>query len=148
LFVPTARPHRISTVTWLIAWNATITADVRARIRTRVAVNLFSEEYGRPPADDRELSGFIARNTRARTTAVAGYDLTFSPVKSVSALWAIAPLPMAERIEAAHDAAVADVLEWLEDSAAFYPHRRQRGGPGRHRRTHRRGVHPPRFPRR
>ena len=100
-------------------WNATITADVRAQIRTRVAVNLFSEEYGRPPADDRELSGFIARNTRARTTAVAGYDLTFSPVKSVSALWAIAPLPMAERIEAAHDAAVADVLEWLQDSAAF-----------------------------
>ena len=100
-------------------WNATITADVRARIRTRVAVNLFSEEYGRPPADDRELSGFIARNTRARTTAVAGYDLTFSPVKSVSALWAIAPLPVAEQIEAAHDAAVADVLEWLQDSAAF-----------------------------
>ena len=100
-------------------WNATITADVRAQIRTRVAVNLFSEEYGRPPADDRELSGFIARNTRARTTAVAGYDLTFSPVKSVSALWAIAPLPVAEQIEAAHDAAVADVLEWLQDSAAF-----------------------------
>ena len=100
-------------------WNATITADVRARIRTRVAVNLFSEEYGRPPADDRELSGFIARNTRARTTAVAGYDLTFSPVKSVSALWAIAPLPVAEQIESAHDAAVADVLDWLHDSAAF-----------------------------
>ena len=100
-------------------WNATIAADVRAQIRTRVAVNLFSEEYGRPPTDDRELSGFIARNTRARTTAVAGYDVTFSPVKSVSALWAIAPLPVAEEIEAAHDAAVADVLEWLQDSAAF-----------------------------
>ncbi|MCV7047349.1 relaxase domain-containing protein [Mycobacterium frederiksbergense] len=100
-------------------WNATITADVRARIRTRVAVNLFSEQYGRPPADDRELSGFIARNTRARTTAVAGYDLTFSPVKSVSALWAIAPLSVAEQIETAHDAAVTDVLEWLQDSAAF-----------------------------
>jgi conjugative relaxase-like TrwC/TraI family protein len=40
-------------------------------------------------------------------------------VKSVSALWAIAPLPVAEQIEAAHDAAVADVLEWLQDSAAF-----------------------------
>ncbi|MDT5258044.1 MAG: hypothetical protein QOD10_3124, partial [Mycobacterium sp.] len=100
-------------------WNATIAADVRADIRTRVAVELFGEEYGRPPADDRELSGFIARNTRARTTAVAGYDLTFSPVKSVSALWAIAALPVADQIEAAHDAAVADVLEWLQDSAAF-----------------------------
>ncbi|WP_174546019.1 relaxase domain-containing protein, partial [Mycolicibacterium chlorophenolicum] len=100
-------------------WNATISPEDRAQIRTRVAVKLFGEEYGRPPADDRELSGFIARNTRAKTTAVAGYDLTFSPVKSVSALWAIAPLSVAEQIEAAHDAAVADVLEWLQDQAAF-----------------------------
>lgn len=100
-------------------WNATIAPEVRAQIRTRVAMDLFSEEYGRPPADDRELSGFIARNTRARTTAIAGYDLTFSPVKSVSALWAIAPLSVAEQIEAAHDAAVADVLEWLQDQATF-----------------------------
>ncbi|MGP4057720.1 MobF family relaxase [Mycobacterium sp. 4D054] len=100
-------------------WNATITPEDRAQIRTRVAVELFGEEYGRPPADDRELSGFIARNTRAKTTAVAGYDLTFSPVKSVSALWAIAPLQVSEQIEAAHDAAVADVLEWLQDQAAF-----------------------------
>jgi hypothetical protein len=100
-------------------WNATIAPESRAEIRTRVAMELFGEQYGRAPADDRELSGFIARNTRAKTTAVAGYDLTFSPVKSVSALWAIAPLPVAEKIEAAHDAAVADVLEWLQDQAAF-----------------------------
>ena len=102
-----------------VHWNATITPEDRARIRTRVAVELFGEEYGRPPADDRELSGFIARNTRAKTTAVAGYDLTFSLVKSVSALWALAPLSEADQIEAAHDAAVADVLEWLQDQAAF-----------------------------
>jgi conjugative relaxase-like TrwC/TraI family protein len=99
--------------------NATIAPDVRAQIRTRIATDVFGERYGRPPADDRELSGFIARNTRAGTTAVAGYDLTFSPVKSVSALWAIAPRPVAERIETAHHAAVADVLDWLQDAAAF-----------------------------
>jgi conjugative relaxase-like TrwC/TraI family protein len=80
---------------------------------------MFAEQFGRDPADDRELSGFVARATRARTTAVAGYDLTFSPVKSISALWAIAPPEIAEQIEAAHEAAVADVLEWLQDKAAF-----------------------------
>lgn len=100
-------------------WNTTIEADTRARLRTEIALEMFGDEYGRPPADDRELSGFIARNTRARTTAVAGYDLTFSPVKSVSALWAIAPLAVAEKIEASHDAAVAEVLDWLQDHAAF-----------------------------
>ena len=71
------------------------------------------------PADDRELTGYIARETRARTTAVAGYDLTFSPVKSVSALWAIAPMDVAAVVEECHDAAVADALKWLETHAAF-----------------------------
>ena len=49
---------------------------------------LFVEEFGRAPLDDRERAGFLARLSRQSTTAAAGYDLTFSPVKSVSALWA------------------------------------------------------------
>ncbi|CQD24670.1 exonuclease V subunit alpha [Mycobacterium lentiflavum] len=100
-------------------WNAPIDAPTRAAIRTVVAHRRFAEQYGRAPADDRELSGFIARETRAATTAVAGYDLTFSPVKSVSTLWAIAPLDVAKVVEECHDAAVADALAWLETHAAF-----------------------------
>ena len=100
-------------------WNAPIDAPTRAAIRTVVARRRFAEQYGRAPADDRELTGYIARQTRARTTAVAGYDLTFSPVKSVSALWAIAPMDVAAVIEECHDAAVADALKWLESHAAF-----------------------------
>ncbi|MGV7254584.1 MobF family relaxase [Mycobacterium kansasii] len=101
------------------AWNAPIDAPTRAAIRTAVAREQFTDTYGRAPADDRELSGFIAREIRARTTSVAGYDLTFSPVKSVSALWAIAPPAVSKAIEEAHDAAVADVLKFLESAAAF-----------------------------
>ncbi|WP_116451904.1 MobF family relaxase [Blastococcus litoris] len=93
--------------------------QVRARIRSEVARGMFTAENGRPPADARELSGFIARASRPATRAVAGYDLTFSPVKSVSALWALAPRQIAERIEAAHSAAVADTLAWLERHACF-----------------------------
>jgi conjugative relaxase-like TrwC/TraI family protein len=100
-------------------WNAPIDAPTRAAIRTVVARRKFAEQYGRAPADDRELTGYIARETRARTTAVAGYDLTFSPVKSVSALWAIAPMDVAAVVEECHDAAVADALTWLETHAAF-----------------------------
>lgn len=100
-------------------WNAPIDAPTRAAIRSVVARRRFAEQYGRAPADDREFTGFIARETRARTTAVAGYDLTFSPVKSVSALWAIAPRDVAAVIEECHDAAVADALKWLETHAAF-----------------------------
>jgi conjugative relaxase-like TrwC/TraI family protein len=100
-------------------WNTPIDDNVRAQIRTTLAWQRFADQYGRKPADDRELSGFIARNTRARTTAVAGYDVTFSPVKSVSALWAVAPLDVAREIEECHDAAVADALAFMETEAAF-----------------------------
>src|SRR3954470_7188910 len=91
----------------------------RARIRTAVATAMFAESHGRPPADARELSGHLARISRQATTAVAGYDLTFSPVKSVSTLWAIAPPEVAAVIEQAHAEAVAETLTWLEDHATF-----------------------------
>ncbi|QSR29046.1 DNA primase [Nocardioides sp. S5] len=54
-----------------------------------------------------------------RPDAVAGFDLTFSPVKSVSTLWAVAPPEVAEAITRAHDAAVADALAFLEGHAIF-----------------------------
>ena len=46
----------------------------------------------RPSADRCPGAGGANRErVPAANTAVAGYDLTFSPVKSVSALWAVAP---------------------------------------------------------
>ncbi|MTE16278.1 MobF family relaxase [Nocardia aurantiaca] len=100
-------------------WNAKISDEVRAEIRTRIARELFAAEFDRAPLNDRELSGWIAHNSRNATTAVAGFDVCFSPVKSVSVLWAIAPRAIAENIEAAHRAAVADALAFLESHAAY-----------------------------
>jgi conjugative relaxase-like TrwC/TraI family protein len=54
-----------------------------------------------------------------RADAVAGFDLTFSPVKSVSALWAVAPPEVAKSIEQAHGAAIADAIAFLERHAIF-----------------------------
>ncbi|WP_116451572.1 MobF family relaxase [Blastococcus litoris] len=99
--------------------GAALPEEERARIRGELARAMFAETYGRPPSDARELSGFIAQASRPATTAVAGFDLTFSPVKSVSALWALAPRAVAEEIEAAHATAVADTLTWLERHACF-----------------------------
>ncbi|MGI8792369.1 MAG: MobF family relaxase [Acidimicrobiales bacterium] len=50
---------------------------------------------------------------------MAGYDLTFSPVKSVSTLWAIAPPEIAQAIAGAHDAAVQDALTFLERQVLY-----------------------------
>jgi len=57
--------------------------------------------------------------SRPRQTAVAGFDLTFSPVKSVSTLWAVAPTEVAELIAQAHSAAVADALAYIERDVLF-----------------------------
>ncbi|WP_114908014.1 MobF family relaxase [Ornithinimicrobium murale] len=99
--------------------DAPIPDEERARIRTEVGGELFRDEFGREPRDARELSGQIAKYSRPRTTAVAGFDLTFSPVKSISALWAVADEPTAAAIELAHQGAVQDALSFLENHGLY-----------------------------
>src|SRR5204862_6981709 len=54
-----------------------------------------------------------------QAAAVAGYDPTFSPVKSVSTLWALAEPAVAAQIEKAHLAAVSGALAFIEQHALF-----------------------------
>lgn len=96
-----------------------IADDERARIRTQVATEMFRNEYDRPPLNDRELSGWVAKNSRPKHAAVAGFDITFSPVKSVSVLWALVSPEVSQRIETAHRRAIDDAVSWLENNAIF-----------------------------
>jgi conjugative relaxase-like TrwC/TraI family protein len=99
--------------------DAPLLAADRARVRTEVAREFFRAEHGREPMDARELAGQIAKDSRPRTQTIAGYDMTFSPVKSVSALWAVADPAVAAVIERAHQAAVKDALAFVEKHALF-----------------------------
>jgi conjugative relaxase-like TrwC/TraI family protein len=108
----------INTAAGLTA-GAPLPATDRARVRTGVAREFFLAEHGREPIDARELAGQIAKESRPRTQTVAGYDLTFSPVKSVSTLWAVAEPAVAAVIEQAHQAAVKDALAFIEKHALF-----------------------------
>src|SRR5215217_892225 len=112
---------RIAALNTAIGWpaDASIAAADRARVRTQVARQFFLAEHGREPVDARELTGQIAKDSRPRTQTVAGYDLTFSPVKSVSTLWAVADPAVAAAIERAHQAAVKDALGFIEKHALF-----------------------------
>jgi len=67
--------------------------------------------------------------------SVAGFDLTFSPAKSVSTLWAVAPPEVARQIKLAHNAAVLDALAFLETHAIF-----SREGAGGARQVETRGL--------
>ena len=112
---------RIAALNTAIGWpaDASIAAADRARVRTQVAREFFLAEHGREPVDARELTGQIAKDSRPRTQTVAGYDLTFSPVKSVSTLWAVADPAVAAAIERAHQAAAKDALRFIEKHALF-----------------------------
>jgi hypothetical protein len=98
-------------------------ATERARVRTEVAREFFLAEHGREPIDARELTGQIAKDSRPRTQTVAGYDLTFSPVKPT--LWAVADPAVATVIERAHQAAVKDALSFIENNTALEQHLRE-----------------------
>ena len=112
---------RIAALNTAIGWpaDASIAAADRARVRTQVAREFFLAEHGREPVNARELTGQIAKDSRPRTQTVAGYDLTFSPVKSVSTLWAVADPAVAAVIERAHQDAVKDALRFIEKHALF-----------------------------
>jgi conjugative relaxase-like TrwC/TraI family protein len=99
--------------------DASVSAALRAQVRTEVAREFFRNEHGRDPIDAREIAATIAKESRPRTKTVAGYYLTFSPVKSVSTLWAVADPHLAARIEQAHQAAVQDALGFIERHALF-----------------------------
>ena len=85
------------------AASDSVPGEVRAELRTEVGREAFRKRFGRDPLDARELSGFIVRAQRPVRSGVSGYDATFSPVKSVSALWALADPETSAVIERCHD---------------------------------------------
>lgn len=56
------------------------------------------------------------RPQKEQRDGVAGFDLTFSPPKSVSALWALAGPELQGRLHAAHRQATEETLRWVEDN--------------------------------
>lgn len=92
-------------------------ADERRVIRVREGAQAFREAKGRPPADKEELGRYITAASRPTQQAVAGFDLVFSPAKSVSTLWGVGDNETRKAIEEAHEAAIADTVKYLEDEA-------------------------------
>ncbi|HTV10347.1 MAG TPA: MobF family relaxase [Acidimicrobiales bacterium] len=82
--------------------------------------------HGRHPVADKALGRRFANERQGGAEGVAGYALSFSPPKSISLLWALADGSVSDEVRAAHDAAVAEALEFLQDHAAFT--RRGKGG--------------------
>ncbi|WP_113719740.1 MobF family relaxase [Arthrobacter dokdonensis] len=101
-------------------------ADTRRKIRMKEGARYFREVNGRNPSDKEELGRFVTAETTPGSQAVAGYDLVFAPAKSASVLWAIGGDEARKEIEAAHQEAITEAMEFLEKEATYT--RRGRNG--------------------
>ena len=96
------------------------TEEERSQLAHDVAREHFAAEHGgRAPVDGKEAIAWLNREQDNVKQAVAAYDMTFSPVKSVSTLWALSDKETANVIAAAHHEAVAEAMQWFEDNALY-----------------------------
>ncbi|WP_431638894.1 MobF family relaxase [Corynebacterium ulcerans] len=90
--------------------------DERSQIAVEVGRSFYTQETGFTHAEPREIIGWISEKQATVKQAVSAYDLTFSPTKSVSVLWALSDKFDASLIEKCHHEAVAETLKWAEDN--------------------------------
>jgi len=96
-----------------------VTLQERAAVRTAVAVRILSEAHPGVTFSTEQVRDFAASALSGDRQAVAGYDLVFSPVKSISTLWAVGTPEQREQVELAHEDAWRETLAWLEREVAF-----------------------------
>ncbi len=75
---------------------------------------------------DEDVTKFITEQYAKMRQPVAGYDLVFTPVKSISLLWGLGDAQVKEAVEEAHKQAVDEALAWIEDEVIYT--RRGAGG--------------------
>ena len=90
-----------------------------AALMESVGTRLFEQTHGRAAEDNRELWSWISAQKSRVRQPVAGYDLVFTPPKSVSTMWALADDDTRRAIERIHHETVTDTLGWIEQEACF-----------------------------
>lgn len=91
----------------------------RAELVQDIGREFFIEEHGVEPQSGREIVNWVNGLKDNVRQSVSGFDLTFSPAKSVSVVWALSDEETARRIEALHHQAVKEAMAWAEDNALF-----------------------------
>ena len=91
----------------------------RAELVQDIGREFFIEEHGVEPQSGREVVNWVNGLKDNVRQSVSGFDLTFSPAKSVSVAWALSDEKTAQRIEALHHQAVKEAMAWAEDNALF-----------------------------
>ncbi|AGF73883.1 hypothetical protein A605_14567 (plasmid) [Corynebacterium halotolerans YIM 70093 = DSM 44683] len=96
-----------------------LTTEERNELALSVARPFHASETGFEHADARVVLAWLNTQKHSVRQPAAGMDLTFSPTKSVSLLWALGDEETRQAIEKIHREAVADSLVWVEDNVLF-----------------------------
>lgn len=95
--------------------NGRIPTDAeRAGIAMDIGRPFHEEATGITHAAGSEVLDWINEQKQNVRQAVAGFDLTFSPAKSVSVLWALGDEDVSRLIAACHHEAVEETIAWAE----------------------------------
>jgi DNA primase catalytic core len=94
----------------------------RDLIRWNVARSLAQQERndkGSGTVTDADVAQWLAKRGQQPRRAVAGYDLVFTPAKSISVLWGLGDPATREAVTQAHTEAWKETLAWIEAEGAL-----------------------------
>jgi len=119
-FTAAQAPARAELARRLIEFRAehgrVATAGERNLLRTEAARAVYRQVHGRAPRGV-ELGALLGAEKRTQVQAVAGYDLVFTPQKSVNLLWGLGSERVRDAVAAVHERAVTETLEWVQAEA-------------------------------
>jgi conjugative relaxase-like TrwC/TraI family protein len=93
-----------------------VTAVERVGLRHNAAASVVTARTGQP-ATQAQVVAALATDKRGDRHPVAGFDLVFTPQKSVSLLWGLGDDEVRRTVARVHAQAVTDTLEWLQTEA-------------------------------
>lgn len=96
-----------------------LSVEDRNRIGLETARPFYAEATGNVDAGAREVLAWLNEEKNKVRQPVAGMDLTFSPAKSVSVVWALADDTTRKAIQDIHERCVRDALAYIEDNLLF-----------------------------
>ena len=117
--IPVLQAHEAAVAEFTANHGRRPTATESDELLVRVGAVHFQERHGRAAATSNELRNWIAAEMGRIRQPTAGYDLVFTPPKSVSSLWALAGHETRRDVERIHHEAVRDALRWIEKEACF-----------------------------
>lgn len=95
------------------------TVAEKGTLAAQIGRPFYLDQGGYDHASGADVIAWVNRQRDSVQQAVSGFDFTFSPVKSVSVLWALSDEKTASQIAALHHEAVAEALAWAQDNAIY-----------------------------